>query len=382
MKKEPRQIPCPVPSVTITKRDRLHITMAGPLGNETLQITGEYPETDVAESLFDWLGTMHLVAPYLPREILTNFGIPRVMRQLIDDMYQSEKQASPVFISPRNRLAHFAGLQASSGKAISSHSGGKDSLWNTWRAQNELGRKNVLAVHIGGLNRSNASGERRQSLKQSKKLGFEIRVVELRNGSVETGFKVMRSRDMFMMGIIIPIALEFGASQIITEGFGEGNAGTQFTGQEKNLLRFSRDLKRLGIPVQVVWKNAKEMDVVRGLAENAPEWLALTHNCFAPECYKIGINASWRRRTPTFVPKRWQCGSCIKCRIIRLAQLAYGKNGISKKDAILFLKNTASWIPQKWPTHSDMIDGSFLVLFKELAGEYGVKFNFQPATTK
>lgn len=376
-----KKIPCPIASAEVVKKDELRLTLKGPSGNESLHIEGEYPHTEMAISLFDWLGCMHLVAPYLPREIRTNFGMPQEIRNLIGLMYKSENQKAPTFISPKSSRFIFDHVKTYPNRVVVALSGGKDSLWNMWRAQERFGTENVLAVHIAGLNRRNASGEREYAALQAKRFGFNFRIIDLHNGSIETGFRVMRSRDMLLTALISPLAIEFGASHIITEGFAEGNSGNLFTGQEENMLLFSDLLGKLGVPVAVGWENKREIDIVLDLAINRPDWLKLVHNCFAPPNYKIHLNKCWHKKTPTMPMWESQCGSCVKCRIVRLALLKENRGGrIAREDAIKFLKNTGGWINKKWATHSDMISGSPLETFKELCLRYGVEFKFKPAT--
>ncbi len=355
--------------------DGTKLTMHGAKRRESLAITGEYPRSFLAEMLFSQLGTMHLAAPYLPNVIETDFFVVPEIRTLIDAMYASEHRHPPNFKSPVENVAASFSLSKTNPKRVAvAFSAGKDSLWNAWWAQEKYGSENVLIVHVAGLNRSNASGERKYAELQAKKFGFKnFRIIELHNGSIETGFKVMRSRDMFLVGAIAPVAIEFGASKIITEGFGEATVKQLFTGEEKNMRYFNGILHRLGIPIEVAWRNRKEMDVMKDLAVHRPEWLPYIHNCFAPPCYKPSLQRSWQKRTPTFPPLDSQCGSCMKCRITRLGVLLYGEHEINPADAAIFLRHTEKWIGKKWSTHEDMLNGSFLENFRMACKRYGIK---------
>src|SRR3989344_6124605 len=74
------------------------LVLRGPRGHERLKILGDYPKLDCATGLFNGLGTMHLIAPYFPKTIVTNnFKIAEEISFLIGDMYQSEKQNLPKF---------------------------------------------------------------------------------------------------------------------------------------------------------------------------------------------------------------------------------------------------------------------------------------------
>jgi len=49
------------------------LIMDGPKGRERLKINGEYPNIVLSRCLFSNLGLMHLIAPYFPEEISTDF---------------------------------------------------------------------------------------------------------------------------------------------------------------------------------------------------------------------------------------------------------------------------------------------------------------------
>ncbi len=65
----------------------LELSIAGSKGQERLQILGDYPTTPEAQLLFSNLGLMHLVSPYFPERITTNFGVAPEMRELIVFIY-------------------------------------------------------------------------------------------------------------------------------------------------------------------------------------------------------------------------------------------------------------------------------------------------------
>ncbi|OGZ94911.1 MAG: hypothetical protein A3A28_03995 [Candidatus Sungbacteria bacterium RIFCSPLOWO2_01_FULL_47_32] len=172
----------------------------------------------------------------------------------------------------------------------------------------------------------------------------------------------MRSRDMFMVGLVAPLAIEFGASKVLIEGFSETSKIEPFSGQEKWMEYFNRVLRSLNVPIQVDWKNRGEMDVVKDLLINRPSWLSHVCNCFSAPCYRIPIRESWERNAPTFPLYDSQCGSCVKCRITNLGRLLHdpAMKRVQPEDISYFLKTTAKWIPDKWETHKDMLEGSFM----------------------
>jgi len=347
------------------------LIMDGPKGRERLKINGEYPNTVLSRCLFSNLGLMHLIAPYFPEEISTDFQITSQMKELISAMYASENHRLLSLDSIEG--VRFFTPKTDPNKVVIAYSAGKDSMWNLWWASEKYGMENVLVAHIKGLNRCQSSEEVGYIKRQQKHIGFNLKIIDLLNGSRNCGFQTMRSRDMFLTGIIIPFALEFGASKIIIEGFIESDE--LFTGKEENMKYFNDILKSFGISVQVAWRNdRKEMDCVKDLILNRPEWLKHICNCFSNPAYKISLHKSWQRRTPTFPLYDSQCGSCVKCRIINIARILYDPEMKKvKPDEIRFyLQNTAKWIKEKLPTHADMINRSFREYFNQAVEKYGL----------
>lgn len=354
----------------------LEVTLNGPNGMERLGISGEYPITLLAQSIFSQLGLMHLIAPYLPNIVSTDFLVSKPMKKLIGAMYQSENRKPPIFKSPENDM-QFSSLKTDARKVAVAYSAGKDSLWNMWWTQERFLAENVLAVHINGLNRANASRERTYAERQRVKLGFEnFAVINLHNGSRSRGYGVMRSRDMFLVGIIIPHALAFGASKIVIEGFSETRPTEPFSGQSSNMCFFNHMLREFGVPVSVSWRNRQEMDVMRDLFEHRPEWVSHVCNCFSAPCYQPGIRRYWQRSAPTLVLYDSQCGSCVKCRITNLGRILYDPNitAVKTEDIQTFLKNTANWMRINHERLSDMIEGSFTRDFKLACKKYDLDF--------
>jgi hypothetical protein len=373
---------------------RVKIRATGPLSlemslrggkNERLAIVDPfYPNTKLSRGIFRGLGTMQLVAPYLPEIIDTDFEIDIKVAELIRRMYRSCGKAYPAITKkvPQNKWELW---HPGSRRAIVSYSAGKDSLHSMLRAQDTWGDENVMAVHIGGLNTANASGERRFAFRQAEKLGFpHFRIVELKSSArcTKNGFQVMRSRDFFMTGILVPVALQFGASDIITEGFEEANEDEPFTGQERNMRDFNDVLKSMGIPVQVRWFNLPEMYVIREVYEQRPGWMPEVHNCFSIACRKDQRRRSWARRTPSWPLYDSQCGSCVKCRITRLGQLMYSRacaRSVKNDEVRVFLKDTARYTVNEWRqwhagnfSKRDMLNGSFFRELRKALEQYGL----------
>ncbi|MEX1068483.1 MAG: hypothetical protein WED08_01610, partial [Patescibacteria group bacterium] len=205
-------------SLSVSLRD-FGLEMQGPKKRERIRIEDDdYPRHRLAEMVFSNLGLMHLVAPYFPRTIKTDFPVESRFRNLITAMYAADQQSPPVFRAPRRNWNWPEIPKTDTQRVAVAFSAGKDSLWNVWWAQERYGPENVLAVHLGGLNLGQKSQEAAYAVRQSRELGFRIQMIRLLNSSQNHGYRVMRSRDMFLAGLIVPVALEFGAGRIIIEG--------------------------------------------------------------------------------------------------------------------------------------------------------------------
>lgn len=372
------------------------LSMQGPDRTENLAIKSEYPWNPFSESLFVQLGTMHMVAPYLPKNIRVNFGIYPQIKELIGKMYVSvanEKKgkklktprfhslpvAIPVYAFPFPTLGQFY----KNSKIAILYSGGKDSMWNLMWAIEEYGVDNVLAIHIRGLNKNNGPNEFKHVLKQQKEFGFKhLAIIELNNGSANTGFKMMRSREMFIAGLAIPIAIEFGASKIVREGYFDcTDPDTYFTGVEANMLYFNDVLKKMGIPIDVYWRNRDEMLTIKDLYDRRPEWMPYVCNCFTVLCYQPSHRRNFQKAMPTFPLYDSQCGVCVKCRITNIARILYDSsmNKVATEDVRTFLQKTDTWIRNQKRANAgkmsnvlDMIAGPFMRDFELACQKCGV----------
>lgn len=349
------------------------LSINGTKCKERFSITSEYPQTNLASMLFSNLGLMYLASPYLPQTIVANFWVAPEMQELITAMYASENHRAPRFKTSQYPTVYDVS-ETSSDRVAIAYSGGKDSMWNLWRAQEKYGLDSTLAVHIGGLNRANGPRELEYTKRQQEYLGFNLQIVKLANSSSIAGYKVMRARDMFLAGLAIPYALEFGASKILIEGFAETGEQEPFSGKEKNMIYFNEILKRLKIPAQIDWKNRKEMDVVKDLVINRPDWLEYVCNCFSAPCYQPPLRRSWEKHAPSLKLYDSQCGSCVKCRMTNLGRVLYDPQvqTAAREDIEYFLKNTAKWFKTKLPLIKDMIEGSFLRDLNKALKKYGL----------
>ncbi|MBN2142396.1 hypothetical protein JW711_03630 [Candidatus Woesearchaeota archaeon] len=313
-----------------------------------------------AEEYFAQFAAMHLLGPRMPRKIYSDFPIAKPMQVLIGKMYKSEGRTPPEIHCRSYNPLH--SRSTSSRKAVVSFSAGKDSLWNLMNAQKRYGAENVLAVHIAGLNKSNGSDERKYAIRQSKKFGFDLEVLELKNGSAGGNYKVMVSRDMFLTGILIPYAHGFGAAHIWTEGFGETSDLALFTGQEDNMKMFNDVLRKLGLGVRVKWKNRSEMSVIRDMYEQEPDWMKEVCNCFSANCFKAAHRKNMQKKLPSFRLYDSQCGVCLKCRTVNIGRILWEPGfRADDEDVRAYIKSTENWLFSNSTNarHRDIITESF-----------------------
>lgn len=355
----------------------LTMSRGGLKQRESLEITNGYPRGELSGWLFSQVGLLHLVAPYFPRVIETDFSVSPTTQTLIENMYAFDGLAKPEIVAPDHTRPRFNVNRSlgSSERVAVLYSGGKDSMYHMALTQEQYGPENVMAIHIAGLNKGISSGEERSAISQAVKFGFRnFRIIGLSNGSENSGAEVLRSALIFDSALVVPVALEFGATQIIREAPGSAR---YFTNNSETMRWFNDHfLRSSGLPIRVSWFKRPAGGVVKELILRRPDWIKDVHNCFTPINYKIAIRRSWEKLTPTFPLFESQCGSCVKCRITRLGWLLYGSHEISDQDAVKFVKHTISWAKKKWVTHKDIMKGSFASYLDEACDRYGVENTF------
>lgn len=357
--------------------DDRRLVMKGPKGLESLELGQDFAWTPFSRFLFSQLGTLFLVSPYAPALIRTNFSIHSEMRSLFDLMYESLQKPAPKFFSSDDISFVLPKVCKSKfHRAVVAHGGGKDSLRNLWWAEEEYGRKNVLVIHISGLNRAVAKREHEYCDRQQKEIGFaNFKFIDLKNGSRSAGHEIMRARDFFLLALIIPDAIAFGASTVITEGYAETKENEPFSGKVENMQFFNQILKRLSIPCQVAWRDREEIYAVKDLLLHRSGWLDHVVNCFTPAKYFATYRSCWERNAPSLRLYDSQCGSCPKCRTVNLARILYDKqttDSLALADAQYFLANTKSWMGRNRVKFADFIEGSFGEELRIACQRYGV----------
>jgi len=357
-----------MPAIRVTYRGNHQLEMITPKGIERLKIRSGWPENkgEFPDFFLTQFGLMHLIAARLPDTVTVDFPVNNQTEKLVAAMYRSENRKPPHIIGPRTRIPpQLPDFPTTSSRALITYSGGKDSMYNLARAQDELSPKNVRALHIAGLNRSNASDERKASLRQSEELGFHLDVINLLNSSKNSGYEVMRSRDIFFIALAAPIALMNGASRIFIEGFTEETPDEPFTGKEESMRMLNNIFRQWSVPLEVAWYDYEEVEAIGHLLIHRPGWLTLVQNCFCIPVYKPSQRKRLLQNLPTFHLLDSQCGVCMKCRMTNLARILYAKHDptmrkVSSTDISRYIASTVRWAVENHEKLADYIDGSFL----------------------
>lgn len=336
---------------------------------ENLAIGGDYPRTELAEQLFHSFGLMQIVAPFLPELITTDFPVLEMAQTLTNQMYRNEGKPSPSWKTP-GFISQLGNVCESGDENVVTYSGGKDSMWNMMHAREAGG--NPLAIHIKGLNQSVAGAEYKDVLKQQRIMKFPLSVLELTNSRSQKGAPTMRSRDIFLTALSIPSALDYHANKIFLEGsFFEGSdeAGKQFCYLSSVWESYNKFLEEAGLPVQMVGTNRGEIDSIRDLLTNHPDWMPLVSNCFTMTGLRKPVRNRFLADAPSAVTKKpsfplydSQCGRCLKCRTVNLTRVVYDptmQDPSLRPDIHFFLKDTDKWLKRKRSEIADIIDPGF-----------------------
>lgn len=340
---------------------------------EQLVIGGGYPRTTLAEEIFLSAGIGQLIGPFLPEVIKADVAVLELFHLLINEMYIANGLDKPEWEVTRFDKGTRNLAPADNNSVEVTYSGGKDSLWNLWEAI-RLGLS-PHAVHIAGLNQSVAKAELEGVLRQQGAIGFPLTVVELKNSRSSRGYSAMNWRDFFLAAVSIPTALEHRAGQIFLEGgyYQEGEAnGKSFSYHDSAWKTYNRELKKMGIPVEMVGTDRSEINSIKDLLMSRPEWLSLVSNCFSMPVFRPGIRQGFQKNAPSFALYEGQCGSCMKCNTVNLVRLKYDPaiiKGATREDKQKVLVRTRSWLKRKRGEVADIIDPGFEALLSELEAE-------------
>lgn len=322
----------------------------------TLSIANDcwYPDNMANQFLFAEFGTMHIVSGFLPERIVTeNFEITEPIQKWIGKMYQSAGKQSPTFdfINPsrfgRWIMPPIIKHELSDNHIIIPFSGGKDSAFHTLVAKADKVMPHL--VHVENLNPAVCSEEKKWSKHLAQKFTLPLERVHLINSVPANGFNTMRSRDMFLVSLVLPFAYQHNAKRIFIEGFGDESSFDLFSGQKESMIAFNQLLNELGFEISIFWHDYKEWEVIRLMIEDYPEIFKETNSCFSYPLLKKKMRKEYT------VPKfkgfpffKSQCGGCMKCYTINLARIVFDKKmKCSKKILCAYTLRAEAWQKRK-----------------------------------
>ncbi|MBI2108700.1 MAG: hypothetical protein HYT93_00765 [Parcubacteria group bacterium] len=346
-------------------------------GNKTqrvsLSIVNEaYPKTPESEFLFSQFGTMHLVSPLLPSHIETvGFSLVKPVRELIQKMYRSCGKQAPhiTHTGEETRVPKRKRAQLRKEFSIIPFSGGKDGLYH-YVKEKEAKRVPHL-VHVRNMNLAASSSETEWSLKLAQFLKEHLDIAHLKNGTPKNGFDTMRSRDVFLVALMVPYAITYSAQNIVIEGFADEGEHECFSGQEKHMIAFNKLLNDLGFPVRVRWYNISEWQVFKYLIEAYPKHLAHTSSCFAypPLKNRMQRKDCWPKY-PHFPFFKSQCGACFKCYMANLARIVFdGRFSCPEHEVTRYIEAADKWVKKKIRTKGHYFADRSLLHLLEVAKE-------------
>lgn len=323
-----------------------------------------YPDNTLATLLFTQFGTMHMISGLLPERIITKgYSITEPIQKWINRMYESLDKKPPEFISFEhswkwNKMTILGKLHEN--RVVIPFSGGKDGMFHFL-----ISKKNGWyphLVHVQNLNPAVCSDEKKYAERIAKKYTKKLDVIHLINSIPANGFATMRSRDMFLVSLMVPFAYKYGAKNIFIEGFGDESKFDLFSGKEVCMREFNELLNSLGLDIHIFWHNYKEWEVIKLMIEDYPKMLKETNSCFSYPLLKKKMQEEhlWPKFKgfPFF---KAQCGGCLKCYIINLARIVFDNLKCKKSVIKDYVVHADKWQKRKSKTEGVHYDDPTLL---------------------
>jgi len=315
--------------------------------------SNDYPYDEKSEFLFSQFGTMHLVSGLLPEKItLVNYKLEKRVSDFIKRMYKVSGKPIPKITSRGGDIPGISYLkqevpELKDDGVIVPFSSGKDSVYHFLKAQKN--KQSPHLVHIQNLNLSCCSEEKKYAEKFAAWKKVHLDTVHLKNGTPRNGFETMKSRDMFLVALMVPYAFRYGAKDIVIEGFGDESDFDLFSGQIKYMREFNQLLYALGFWIDIVWDDLEEWKILEIMIREYPLDLAHTNSCFSYPLLKDRMQKRifWKKY-PGFPFYEAQCGGCFKCFIVNLARIVFDKKlKCSKKVLRQYVLRAERWLTEK-----------------------------------
>lgn len=324
--------------------------------------------TKESQDLLRTLMIAHLTARHFPKVIETNFDISGKI--FLDELYKHYGFEKPRIVKGEAKIepnyVEQDGIKKEKVLYANAHSGGLDSVYRVAKLVSE--GKSVMLSHLRNLNPKGNLSEAVASRTQAQAFGIPYEEIKLRNGTDNTGFAVMRTRDMFLALVTAMVAEPYKVKKVFIEGDIQADPSSHFTEYAPAWVFFNNLIKEAGLHSQVEGMDAHDIETIGEVLKLEQKLginiLSLVQNCFTAP-YQIGNNrGKWERETPVIAKnssEHW-CGSCIKCRRMTLGRLYYHDpkfEKVSTKEISYFVRNTYQWL-RDYPNNQELISESFM----------------------
>lgn len=321
-----------------------------------------------ATSLLRTVMLAHLVAKHFPEVIETNFDVTHTI--FLSELYKHYGYGTPTIKkSPEQIEIPDQQKYFNPGNAIeiaNAHSGGLDSVYRVLKMLVE--GESVMAVHLRNLNPKGNFKEAEASRNQARIFNIPFQEIKLINGTDNTGFDAMKTRDM-LLGLMVAIAgQDHGVKKVTIEGDMQTSPQSHFSEYAPAWEFFNKLIASSGLKTNIQGIDAHDIESVGEVIKFEKilnlDILPFVQNCFSAS-YQIHNNRrKWERETPFLAgksPEHW-CGSCTKCRKMTLGRIYYGDerlSGIPGKEVKFFKEDTKKWM-NVYSKNRDLISESFL----------------------
>ena len=371
---------------SVEQCERIHIKVSGKDFLDMNVLTGEkrglglVEHRDFAGVPEEGMGLMrtvmvaHLIAPFFPKIVETNFGVTE--KVFIDELYKYYGYRPPIFkMSEEIRIEKQKeeGEDLQKVEYASAHSGGLDSAYRLALMQEK--KKPVVAVHLRNLNRKGNHEEFVASKKQCEEWKIPYELVRLRNNSKNDGFDTMRTRD-FLLAIVSAVTVyPYGVSKVLVEGdMVEDPTKSHFSENAGAWKMFNKLIAEANLKMEVEGVDVGDIEtvgeVIRLEKSLGMEIIPLVQNCFSATYQLPNSRRKWVRETPQIAKnssEHW-CGSCLKCRRMTMGRLLYQDprfESVPKEEIAYFVKDTYDWL-RKYRHNGDLVTASFLKHLEQL----------------
>ncbi|QQG41840.1 MAG: hypothetical protein HYV90_00810 [Candidatus Woesebacteria bacterium] len=358
--------------VDLSPKNPFGLTFPAPDKNRSLYI--EEPKNfgvGTSQSSQDLTRTVmlaHLVIRHFPAVIETNFKVDHTI--FLNEVYKHYGFSPPKIVKSKDQVEPIF-MESKEDKTekilyANAHSGGLDSVYRAALLLSQ--NKKVLIAHLRNLNPKGNYREAVASREQAQSFGLPYEEIRLRNGTDNTGFSAMRTRDMFLALAVAMASAPYGSTKVFIEGDMQVGPKSHFSEYKPAWEFFNKLMKDSGLNSQAEGIDAHDIETIGEvikLEKNLGiDIIPLVQNCFTAP-YQMGNNrGKWERETPAIFENssdHW-CGSCIKCRRMTLGRIYYHDPRfakVPKREIKYFVNDTYKWL-EEYPNNSDLISESFL----------------------